>query len=164
MDTAFLLKILEDGMFAAMAAIGFSSISHTPSRMYFICALAAAIGHSLRMILMTPDLVGMNIVPASGFAALAVGIVAVLMAPLAKAPAESCLFPALLPMIPGMYAYRTIEALVACLGASGQASYAHYSYLLGFNCLTCIFVVFALVVGANIPVFALRKISFQATR
>ncbi len=164
MDSAFILKILEDGLFAAMAAIGFSSISHTPSRMYFICALAAAIGHSLRMILMTPDLVGMNIVPASALAALAVGIVAVLMAPLAKTPAESCLFPALLPMIPGMYAYRTIEALVACLGATDQATYAHYSYLLGFNCLTCVFVVLALVLGANIPVFALRRISFQSTR
>lgn len=164
MDTTLLLKILEDGMFAAMAAIGFSSISHTPSRMYFICALAAAIGHSLRMILMSPEILGMNIIPASALAALAVGIVSVLMAPMVKAPAEACLFPALLPMIPGMYAYRTIEALVGCLSATDQAAYSHYSYLLGFNCLTCVFVVVAMVIGANIPVFALRRISFQATR
>ncbi len=164
MDTSLLMKILEDGMFAAMAAIGFSSISHTPSRMYFICALAAAVGHSLRMILMSPEILGMNIIPASAIAALAVGVVAVFMAPMVKAPAEACLFPALLPMIPGMYAYRTIEALVGCLSAADQAAYSHYSYLLGFNCLTCVFVVVAMVIGANIPVFALRRISFQATR
>ncbi len=161
MDT-LLLKILEDGMFAAMAAIGFSSISHTPSRMYFVCALAAAVGHSLRMILMTTA--GMGIIPASAIAALAVGVVAVLMAPLAKAPAEACFFPALLPMIPGMYAYRAIAALVGCLGAGGAQDYAHYSYLLGYNGLTCIFIVLAMVIGANIPVFVLRRISFQATR
>lgn len=164
MDTGLFLKILEDGLFAAMAAIGFSSISHTPSRMYFVCALAAAVGHSLRMILMSPELLGINIVPASAIAALAVGLVAVLMAPLAKAPAEACLFPALLPMIPGMYAYRTIEALVGCLGASGEAEYSHFSYLLGYNSLTCVFIVLGMVIGANIPVFVLRKISFQATR
>ena len=157
MDTGLFLKILEDGLFAAMAAIGFSSISHTPSRMYFVCALAAAVGHSLRMILMSPELLGINIVPASAIAALAVGLVAVLMAPLAKAPAEACLFPALLPMIPGMYAYRTIEA-------SGEADYSHFSYLLGYNSLTCVFIVLGMVIGANIPVFVLRKISFQATR
>ncbi len=164
MDTTLIFKILEDGLFAAVAAIGFSSISHTPSRMYFTCALAAAVGHSLRMILMSQDFVGMNIVPASALAAIAVGIVAVLMAPLVKAPAESCLFPALLPMIPGMYAYRTIEAIVACLRAAGQEEFEKYSYLLEFNGLTCIFVVLALVIGANLPIFAMRKISFQATR
>ena len=41
-----ILNILEDGLFAAMAAVGFSSISHTPRRCYAVAALAAAIGHA----------------------------------------------------------------------------------------------------------------------
>lgn len=149
-------------MFAAMAAIGFSSISHTPSRMYFVCALAAAVGHSLRMILMTTA--GMGIIPASAIAALAVGVVAVLMAPLAKAPAEACFFPALLPMIPGMYAYRTISALVACVTNLQEAEFMHNLYVLCFNGFTCVFIVIGMVIGANLPVFIFKKISFQATR
>ena len=43
-----LINILEDGAFAAMAAIGFSSISNTPHRAYMTCALIAAAGHAVR--------------------------------------------------------------------------------------------------------------------
>lgn len=151
-------------MFAAMAAIGFSSISHTPQRTYIVCALAAACGHATRYLLMQPFCGNMNIILAGALAAFVVGLVAVALAPVVKVPAEACFFPALLPMIPGMYAYRAIAALVGCLGAGGAQDYEHYSYLLGYNGLTCIFIVLAMVIGANIPVFVLRRISFQATR
>ena len=59
------INILEDGLFAALAAIGFSSISNTPRRAYLICALLAAAGHSLRYVLMLPDGAVMHIIPAS---------------------------------------------------------------------------------------------------
>ena len=154
----------EDGMFAAMAAIGFSTISHTPPRTYIICAIAAAAGHSLRFLLMMPGFMDLGIIWASIVAAFVVGLVAVVMAPLVKVPAEACLFPALLPMIPGMYAYRSVGALMACLTFDSEAVFMHNLYLLTFNGLTCVSIVIGMVMGANIPVFMLRKISFQATR
>ena len=43
-----LINFLEDGLFAAIAAIGFSSISNTPHRAYLTCAVIAAAGHSIR--------------------------------------------------------------------------------------------------------------------
>lgn len=164
MELTFLQKIFEDALFAAMAAIGFSSISHTPSRVYIVCALAAAIGHSLRYILVSPQVLNLNIVLASTVAAFAVGLTAVLFAPRVKCPAEVCLFPALLPMIPGMYACRSIEALLGCLRFSPEAGGSHYFYLLGYNGLMCVFIVLGMVIGANIPIFMLKNISFQATR
>lgn len=151
-------------MFAAMAAIGFSSISNTPRRTYAACALAAATGHAVRFMLMSPGWFGMNIIPASAVAAFVVGLLAVLMAPMVKCPAEVCLFPALLPMIPGMYAYHTIEALLLCLVNSGEEQFNHYMYLLSYNGLTCAFIVLCMAIGANIPIFMFKKISFQATR
>lgn len=164
MELTFTQRIFDDALFAAMASIGFSSISHTPVRVYPVCALAAAIGHSLRFMLVSPQFAGINIIIAATIAALTVGLTAVLLAPRVKCPAEVCLFPALLPMIPGMYAYRCIEALLGCLSCDLEEQFSHYMYQLGYNGLTCVFVVIGMVLGANIPIFMLKKISFQATR
>lgn len=165
MDVSLIQNIFEDGLFAAMAAIGFSSISNTPRRTYLVCALAAAAGHAVRYVLMSPSCgVCMNIIIASTVAAFIVGLIAVFMAPVVKCPAEVCLFPALLPMIPGMYAYHTIEALLMCLHHKGEEIFNHYMYLLNFNGLTCMFIVLGMAIGATVPIFMLKKISFQATR
>lgn len=159
-----LLNILEDGLFAAIAAIGFSSISNTPRRAYPACGLIAAAGHALRYVLMSSTLCGMHIIPASTLAAFTIGVFAVFMARRIKCPAEVCFFPALLPMIPGMYAYRTVEALVACLYHTQEEAFIHNLYLLTFNGLTCLFIILGMVAGATIPVFLLKKLSFTATR
>ena len=95
---------------------------------------------------------------------LAIGIVVVFLTRFTKSPAESCFFPALLPMIPGMYAYHTIEALLMCLYHSEEPVFNHYLYLLAYNGFTCTFIIIGMVVGATIPVFLLKKMSFQATR
>lgn len=159
-----LINIVEDGLFAAIAAIGFSSISNTPRRAYLACALIAAAGHAVRYVLTLPESGGMHIIPASTVAAFTIGILAVLFASRIKCPAEVCFFPALLPMIPGMYAYRTIEALISCLYHTQENAFGHYFYLLVYNGLTCSFIILGMVVGATIPVFIFKKLSFTATR
>ncbi|MDE5733554.1 MAG: threonine/serine exporter family protein [Duncaniella sp.] len=159
-----ILEILKDGLLAAVAAIGFSSISNTPRRAYLWCGLLAALGHALRYILISPHLLGMHIIAGSTAAAFVIGLLGVVFARKIHCPAEVCFFPALLPMIPGIYAYRTVEALVACLVYTGEAVFNHYLYLLAYNGFTCTFIIAGMVIGANIPVFVLNKLSFQATR
>lgn len=158
------INIFEDGLFAAMAAIGFSSISNTPRRAYLTCGLIAAVGHAIRYVLTLPEFGGMHIIVASTVASFAVGILAVLFASRIKCPAEVCFFPALLPMIPGMYAYRTIEALLSCLYHTQEDVFGHYFYLLAYNGLTCLFIILGMVAGATVPVFLFKKLSFTATR
>ncbi len=159
-----LLQILQDAFFAALAAIGFAAISNPPVKAYPLCALIAAIGHSARFVLMQPDLLGMHIVAASTVAAFIIGFLAVLLSPLAKMPAETCLFPSLLPMIPGIYAYKTFGGLLMCITHGGEADFDHYFFLFASNGLTCLFILFGMVVGATLPIFFLKNISFQATR
>lgn len=159
-----LINIFEDGLFAAIAAIGFSSISNTPRRAYLTCGLIAAAGHAIRYVLTSPEFGAMHIIPASALASFAVGVLAVLFASRMKCPAEVCFFPALLPMIPGMYAYRTIEAVLSCLYHTQESLFGHYFYLLAYNGLTCSFIIIALVGGATVPVFLFKKLSFTATR
>lgn len=156
--------IFEDGFFAAIAAIGFASISNTPRRAYLACGLTAAAGHAVRYMLTSVMPLGLNIIMASTIAAVTVGVIGVLIAPRIKCPAEVCLYPALLPMIPGMYAYRTVQALLGCLTHGAEETFNHYLYLLAFNGFTCTFIIVGMVAGATVPIFLLKRISFKATR
>lgn len=158
------MQILQDGLFAAIAAIGFAAISKPPRRAYVYCALIAAIGHSVRFLLMQSDWLHMHIIMSTIVAAFLVGMLAVFLSPVAKMPAETCLFPALLPMIPGIYAYKSFGGLAMCLLASGEEAFDHYFYLFASNGITCIFILLGMVTGATIPIFIFKNISFRATR
>ena len=164
MGNELLINIFEDGLFAAIAAIGFSSISNTPRRAYLTCGLIAAAGHAVRYVLMLPQLGGMHIILASTIASFTIGVLAVLFAPRIKCPAEVCFFPALLPMIPGMYAYRSFGAMVMCILGEREAEFNHYFYLFASNGFTCVAILLGMVAGATVPMFIFKKISFQATR
>jgi len=160
-----LLQFLQDALFAAIAAIGFAAISRPPRSAYLYCAIIAAVGHSVRFLLMNAGADGgMHIIPATLIASFMVGTLAVFLSPLARTPAETCLFPALLPMIPGIYAYRAFGGLILCLLRDSREAFDHYFYLFAYNGLTCIVILACMVVGATIPIFIFKRISFQATR
>lgn len=156
------IDLIKDALLAAVAAMGFAAVSNPPKRAYIFCALIAALGHSFRSFLMT--YCDSHIVLASFLASLLIGILAVLIGPKTKIPPETYLYPALLPMIPGVYAYKTFGAMVMCVSHSGEEAFQHYFYLFGTNGLTCVFILTAMVVGAVIPVMSLPHIAFQSTR
>lgn len=157
-----LLVILEDMIFSALASMGFASISNTPRSAMKYCAITAAIGHCTRTILM--EFAQMHIITASTIGAFAIALVAIPCAQWVKCPPESFSFPAMLPMIPGMYAYRTVQGLVMCLGAHDQSTFLHYFYLMSFNGLTCTLIIAGLVLGVSMPNFIFKKLSFSSTK
>ena len=159
-----ILQIFQDAFFSAIAAIGFASLSDPPRRACIVCGLIAAVGHSVRFILMEFTSLDIHIVVATAIASLIIGVLAVIVSPRTKVPAEACIYPSLLPMFPGIYAYRAFGALVMCLYKGSEGSFNHYFYLFASNGLTCFFILLAMVAGATIPMFALKGISFQATR
>ncbi len=154
-------EFFSDAFFAAIAAIGFSAISNPPRKAYLFCALIAAAGHSIRFLLMSPGLMDMPIIPASAIASFVIGLLAVLLSPLARIPAETFLF---LPMIPGIYAYRAFGGLAMCLFHTTETDFYHFFYLFSTNGLVCLFIIFGMVVGGTLPVFILKRIAYRATR
>ena len=157
-------QIFQDAFFAAIAAIGFAAISRPPKPGYLYCAIIAALGHASRFIMMNSQSLHAHIIIASLFAALIIGVRAVFFSPIARIPAEACLFPALLPMIPGIYAYKAFGGLAMCVLCNGQDAFHHYFYLFAYNAFTCTAVLLSMVVGATMPIFIFKKVSFQATR
>jgi Uncharacterized conserved protein len=159
---ALFFLIVKDGIFAAIAAIGFSSISNPSKNVYPMCALIAAIGHMTRYIMI--NIYDFHLTTASMTAALVIGFLSLPAAKTIKSPAECISYPALLPMIPGMYAYRTIQALIHCISTTSEPTFMHYLYLLRSNWMTCIATIIAMVIGVTLPIFIFKKFSFKVTK
>ncbi len=159
-----LFDFFKDAILAAIAAIGFGAISRIPRRAYLWCGLIAAIGHSIRFLLMNPDVGGLHILLATAMASIIIGTLAVFASPLAKTPAEAYLFPSLLPMIPGIYAYKSFGGMVMCILGETQEQFNYYFYQFAENGLVCIAIIMAMVIGATIPIFTFKGTAFTATR
>ncbi len=161
MNEDLILAVLSDALFAAVAAIGFAVISNPPRKAILISAILAAIGHSLRFYLLGHT--SLDIATASMIAAFIIGLFSMLCAKWIHCPAEVFSFPSLLPMIPGMYAYKTILALMQFM-QNPAADRQQLIVDIFHNGLTTLFVMFALVIGVSLPIFMFHKQSFMMTR
>lgn len=162
MNTEFWTSVAFDGLFAAVAAIGFAVISNPPKKAVLIAALLGAIGHACRYYLLhqTP----LDLTSSTLCAAFVIGMGSLFFAKIIHCPAEVFSFPSLLPMIPGMYAYKTILALIRFMKNDDPAVLQQLIVEIFQNGLTALFVLFALVIGVSLPLFIFYKQSFAVTR
>ena len=80
-------------------------------------------------------------------------------------PGHGTLHTGIVTMIPGMYAYRTVFSLIKFLQSSNNDNEAiHYLLEIFKNGITTASVLFALAVGATIPIFIFYKRAFTMTR
>lgn len=158
----FIEAIIFDGFFAAIASIGFAVISNPPRKAILVSAFLAAVGHGLRYCLLHST--SLDIASASFIAAFSIGMLSIFFAKKIHCPAEVFSFPSLLPMIPGMFAYKTILALVKFIQCKDDSASVDIIVAIFRNGLTATFVMFALVVGVAVPMFIFHKQSFAVTR
>ena len=155
--------MLLDGLFAAVAAIGFGAISDPPMRALPRIALLAAAGHALRFCLMRHA--GADIASASFVAALVIGMGSLWLGRGIRCPMTCLYIPALLPMVPGIYAYRTVFSLIMFLQsldrADGGVRYMQQFFL---NATVSLSVIALLAAGATLPIFVFRRRAFSMTR
>lgn len=153
--------VLLDGWMAAIAATGFAVISNPSRNAIMVSVFLAALGHGFRFFLIKS---GMEISLATSVAASFIGLMSIAFARIIRCPAEVFSFPSLLPMIPGMFAYKTILSLIkfmqnkdALLAQGFILDFFHYG-------MTTLFILLSLVVGVSLPVLLFPKLSFSATR
>lgn len=157
------VDILLDGFFAALAAMGFGAISDPPLRAYRTIALLAAIGHALRYYLMTEC--GVNIAIGSLCASMAIGFGALWLGKRIHTPITVLSIPALLPMIPGKYAYKMFFAQIMFLqNLDSVTARQKYMEMFFFNSIVAITVIFVLAAGATLPILLFPKRTFSLTR
>ena len=152
-----------DGLFAAVAAIGFAIISNPPRRALLICALLACVGHGVRYFLMHNAAMPLDQVTASTIAGLVIGLLSVPFAMRIHCPAECFAFPSLLPMVPGMFAYKAIRDLINIVRLPEDYTMEYVTRFFHNGSLTLL-VMFGMVVGCIIPIFVFHRQSFSVTR
>ncbi|MDO4691849.1 MAG: threonine/serine exporter family protein [Porphyromonadaceae bacterium] len=155
-------SILLDGVLAAIAACGFAAVSNPPKQSFIYVPILAAIGHMLRFALMT--YVDVEIAIATFIASVTIGFVGIYFAYRARFPSEVFAFPALLPMIPGMYAYRSLLGMIRFMQTNDALQREEYLPQILSNAITAASIMFALGVGVAIPLFIFYKHSFRMTR
>ncbi len=157
------LEILSDALFAAVAAIGFGAISDPPMRAFPRIALLAAVGHSLRFCLM--NYAQMDIATASLCAAIVIGMGSLWLGRGARCPMTVLYIPALLPMIPGIYAYKTVFSLIMFMQSLNDPGEGmQYMQQFFLNATVSFSVVIMLAAGATLPIFVFNRRAYMLTR
>lgn len=157
------VDILFDGVFAAVAAIGFGAISDPPVRAFPYIALLAAVGHALRFCLMS--YAGIDIATASLCAAVVIGFGSLWLGRGIRCPMTVLYIPALLPMVPGIYAYKTVVALIMFLQSLNDPGQGlEYMQQFFLNATVSFSVIILLAAGATLPIFIFNRRAFSLTR
>ncbi|GIU45732.1 threonine/serine exporter family protein [Shewanella algidipiscicola] len=141
-----LLKLANDALFSSIPAVGFAMVFNVPKRFLPYCALAGATGHSVRTLLLH---INLPIEWATFVAAALVGVLTISFAKRHLAPPLMYAVAAIIPMIPGTYAYNTVIALVQ-LSAQSQVSSELTAEVIS-NGLKTVFILGALSVGLAMP-------------
>lgn len=151
MDT---LLFLEKGIWLGLAAIGFAVLFNVPRRALGTIFVIAAVGGLTKLALVQQ---GMVAALATFAGASLIGLLSVLAAHQRKAPPMIFAIPAVIPMIPGFFAYHAMVGMIELTIESNPQIYSKLFFETVNNGLTALFVMLALSAGVAIPMLISRK-------
>lgn len=111
--------LLEDAFWAAIAATGFAILFNVPVRTLPVCALCGAVAHSLRAYL---EYEGVSIEAGSLIAATVVGLMGEFFSHKVHTPASVFTIPGVIPMVPGVFAFKTMMGMINLTYAKADTS------------------------------------------
>ncbi len=148
-----LFALLNDMFFAAIPAVGFALVFNVPHKALIYCAVGGALGHGSRFLFMQ---FGIPIEWATFFASTAVGAIGIHWSHKFLAHPKVFTVAALIPMVPGVFAYKSMIALVEInhVGYSAELLSA-----MAENFLKAMFIIAGLALGLAFPamIFYRRK-------
>lgn len=156
-------SILSDMLLAAIAGFGFAYACNPPLRILIFSALLAALAHGLRFALLT-YFNFQTLALATFIASFCIGCLGILFAKILKTPAEIIAFPALIPMIPGIYAYKAILYLFSFIRSEDLRAKTDYLIQFFDYFFTTLSVTLALAVGVSVTLLIFFEQAFMMTR
>jgi len=151
MDT---LLFLEKGLWLGCAAIGFAVLFNVPRRTLGTTFVIAALGGLVKIALLQ---VGAVAALATLPGAVLIGLLSVLAAHQRKAPPMIFAIPAVIPMIPGFFAYQAMVGMIELTVEKDPVLYSKIFFATVNNGLSAFFVMLALSVGVAVPMLISRK-------
>lgn len=152
---------LEMALWLAVAALGFAVLFNVPKRTLIAIALLSSLGGSCKLILMNFDF---HIVIATFFGALLIGVLSIPIAHNKHAPPLVFSIPAVIPMIPGAFAYKSMLGFIQLTGNINQTAYDLALNQTISNGIKAAFILLALTAGVSFPMLISRKESVKTMK
>lgn len=145
------IDIVFKGFWCGVAAMGFAVLFNAPTRALLSIFLCAFVAGLIKFSIFNP-VVGGGIILASALAATAVGFASIPVSHWRHVPPVVISIPAVIPFIPGSYAYRTI------LGLINFIYHTEVDVLTGtvHNGLMTLFIILVLALGVTLPMLLFR--------
>jgi uncharacterized membrane protein YjjB (DUF3815 family) len=150
-------ELLQDIFWSGTAALGFAVLFNTPSRLLVGCFLCGAVGHGVRALLVS---LGASVEFATLIGAASVGFLSVSLAARYRVPASVFAVTGAIPLVPGVFAYKTIVSL---LNVTSVAADHRLDLLIAaaMNGIQTTFVLSALAFGIAAPTLLFRHSNFS---
>lgn len=142
-----------DAFWSAIAAAGFAILFNVPRRVLIACAVAGAVGHATRALLMH---FGITIVPATLAGAIVIGLSAEIAGYYLHAPPILFAVSGAIPMVPGSFAYRAMLGAIRVSTATADTGMPIIVDA-GINFVTTGLVLAALALGTALPALLFRR-------
>lgn len=150
-----LLKIVELAVWTGIAGVGFGILFNIPRKAILTVFI---LGFGVGLIKSVLLKLGVNIVLASFVAALFVGVFSTPLAHKIHQPPVVFSIPAVIPMIPGYFAYKTVLAMMNYtfmdVASEKRMELIDSIFTNGF---TMLFVLISLTLGISLPLLLMRK-------
>lgn len=153
-----LLEILIKSFWAGIAAIGFAILFNVPRRTIFSIWSLGAMGGLIKFTAMNFEL---GIVFASFLGAVGIAIVAIQMAHMRNSPPLVFSIPSVIPMVPGVFAYKFMLGMIALTSIEKTDIYLQTLIETVNNGSKMMFVLISLGTGVAIPMLLTRKESIK---
>jgi len=148
------LALLEKGIWLGLAGIGFAVLFNVPRRTLGVIYIMSALGGMLKFYMLSLDF---GLVFAALCGSSLIGFCSVLAAHYRKAPPMTFALPSLIPMIPGLFAYKAMVGVMKLTAEKDTAIYPKLFFETVNNGLSALFIILALSAGVAIPLLIARK-------
>ncbi|MEI7420525.1 MAG: threonine/serine exporter family protein [Prolixibacteraceae bacterium] len=153
------IAILIKGFWAGFAAMGFAILFNVPQRTLMVIWAMGALGGLAKFFLLGLDV---NIALASLGGATLIGFLSIYAAHNKQAPPLVFSTPAVIPMVPGAFAYRMMLGCMELANTSiNSDTYIKTLAETTNNGLKALFILIALSAGVAIPMLITRKDTFK---
>ena len=155
------LLLLEKGMWFGTAAVGFAVLFNVPRRAIAPVFILVFLGGLSKSILLQFEI---NVIVSSLAGATVIGFLSIPFAHKRHAPPPIFAIPAVIPMVPGIFAYRMMLGLINLAGTINPANYTQILSETINNGLKVMLILMSLAGGVGIPMLITRKDSAKDIR
>ena len=155
------LLLLEKGMWFGTAAVGFAVLFNVPRRAIAPVFILGLLGGLSKTVLLQFET---NVIVSTLAGATVIGFLSIPFAHKRHAPPPIFAIPAVIPMVPGIFAYRMMLGLINLAGTINPANYTQILSETINNGLKVMLILMSLAGGVGIPMLITRKDSAKDIR